>query len=258
MRAGGRALVWVVSGFLAACSPNTPAPEATSPSAPTAAAPAPSKGAATAPQPPAKAFQVTAAEKAFTDYAAPDDRALAWVGQYYAVTKTKVDYTAVAQRLDATYRQVSNAFAKRDALAAFKTKLDQAIAEASANPYIRLPPFQADLAPYDLDGQRYALAELLAPDSIVDVANGAAQVRFAPAEALASYAPANEAEARTVEHTLSHEAFPRKVEVTVFGKVVDGELVGGRPRLVVLPARVALTTFSLEGPGRPVLTATVP
>ena len=201
--------------------------------------------------------RVTAAEKPFADYVPIGDDALAWVGQYYAVAGDSVDYAAVAQRLEPTYRNATDTFAKRDALAAFSAKLDKAIADARANPYIRIPPYQAQLPAYDLDHTHYDLSGLISPDSILDVGNSAAQVRMAPAPDLATYAPANEAEARATEKTLSSEPFPRKVVVTVYGKVVSADVRGGQPSITIAPARVEMTTFALNGPTAPVLTVSV-
>jgi hypothetical protein len=245
-------LIFLAAG-MAACSPSDPPDTAIG--GPKPAAPAVQ---ASAVKPPSEAPKVTAAEKAFADYAPMGDEPLAWVGQYYAATGNAVEYPALAQRLDATYRDATDAFAKRDALDAFRRLVDQAIATAKANPYIRIPPYQTQLGSYDLDRGHYDLGPLLSPDNVLDVGSGAAQVRFAPAGPLASYAPASEAEARAAEKNLSTEPFPRKVQVAVFGKIVGGELRGGMPSLLVLPARVELTTFPLNGPALPVLTATVP
>jgi hypothetical protein len=247
-------LLLMLAVAMAACSPSEP-PETAIGGAAKPAAPAVQAPAA---KPPSEAPKVTAAEKAFADYAPMGDEPLAWVGQYYAATANAVEYPALAQRLDATYRDATDTFAKRDALDAFRRLVDQAIATAKANPYIRIPPYQTQLGSYDLDRARYDLGPLLSPDNVLDVGSGAAQVRFAPAGPLANYAPASEAEARAAEKTLSTEPFPRKVQVAVFGKVVGGELRGGMPSLLVLPARVELTTFPLNGPALPVLTATVP
>jgi len=252
---------------LAACSPSQPdaSPTATpaasdahqgSPPKSTAQAPDanPSAGSSTASAPPT----VTAAEKPFEAYIAMGDDPLPWLGQFYATSGLAVDYTAVAQRLDPAYQGTHDAFAQRDALAAFKTKLDQAIAQAKANPYIRLPAFQAKVPAYDLDHGRYDLAQILGSDTVLTVAANAAEVRFTPPGALDYYAPKDEAEARATEKTLGGEPFPRAVHATVYGKVVGGTIDRGMPQLQVVPARVVLTTLSLGGPGQPVFTATMP
>ena len=214
----------------------------------------PSVGSSAASAPPT----VTAAEKPFDAYIAMDDDPLPWLGQFYAASGMPVDYAAAAQRLDPAYQGTHDAFAQRDALAAFKTRLDQAITQAKANPYIRLPAYQAKVPPYDLDRGRYDLTQILGSDTLLTVAANAAEVRFTPPGALAHYAPKDEAEARATEKTLGGEPFPRAVHANVYGKVVGGTINRGMPQLQVVPARVALTTLSLGGPGEPVFTATVP
>ena len=86
-----------LSLLLAACSHTSSdaSPNAESaPSAPTTAAATPAAPAT----PPT--VTVTASEKPFEQYQAPGDEALAWVGLYYAVAGTPVDYPAIAARLD--------------------------------------------------------------------------------------------------------------------------------------------------------------
>ncbi|MDR6935350.1 hypothetical protein [Luteibacter sp. 3190] len=260
-------LIAVLTLGIAACSPSPPqashsaegaASGATSDSAATPSAAASAVVPATTPAAGPSEPSITAAEKPFEKYTTMGNDPLPWLGQFYAASGVAVDYAAVAQRLDPTYQASHDAFAQRDALAAFKTKLDHAIAEAKANPYIRLPAYQAKLPAYDLDHGRYDLSSILGTDTVLTVADNAAEVGFTASGALASYAPKDEAEARATEKTLGGEPLPRAVHATVFGKVVGGALNRGMPQLQVIPARVVLTTVPLGGPAQPVLTATVP
>lgn len=202
--------------------------------------------------------RVTASEKPFDAYRAPDGDALAWVGAYYAASGAAPDYPAVAARLDPVFQRTTDAFAQQDAIAGTKTKLDAAIAAAKANPYVRLPPVVARLPGYDLAHQRYDFADLIGPTMGLTVADGAAQIRFAPNPGLSGYAPANEAEARTLEHAIASNPLNRQIQYTVFGKVVGATLNGGTPELTVVPTRVVVENYLLDKPAELLFTATTP
>lgn len=164
-------------------------------------------------------LSVTAAEKPFDTYQAPGTDALAWAGAYYAASGAAPDY-AIAARLEPAFQRTTDAFAQQDVIAGTKTKLDAAIAAAKANPYVRLPPVVAQLPTYDLAHQRYDdFADLVGPTMGLTVADGAAQIRFAPNPALSGYAPAHETEARTLEHAIASNPLNRQIQYTVFGKV---------------------------------------
>lgn len=223
------------------------------PSATAASGPTPASGPATAPT-----ATVTAADKPFDQYRAPADDALAWVATYYAVAGTPPDYTAVAARLDPKFQQTSDAFAQRDAVAAVKAKLDAVIAVAKANPYARLPPVLGTLPAYDLEHGHYDLLPLIGPELRVRVADGAASVSFAPSPSVAAYTPASEADARQLEHAVSSNPLGRKVQVTVYGKVVAATLRGGEPQLTVMPSRVVLENYLIGKDPEPLFTASVP
>lgn len=245
---------WVVVALiaLAGCSHEAGAPPAS-----TSATPPPQ---ASAPAPAAAAEQpaVTAAEQAFDAYRAPDGDALAWVGAYYAASGEAADYRAVAARLDPAFQRTTDAFAQQDAIARTKAKLDAAIAAAKANPYVRMPPVVARLPAYDMAHQRYDFADLIGPTMGLTVADGAAQIRFAPNPALSGYTPANEAGARTLEHVIASNPLNRQIQYTVYGKVVGATLRGGTPELTVVPTRVVVENYLLGKPAEPLFTATTP
>lgn len=226
------------------------------PGSPAAAASGPTPASLPAAAPPTAT--VTAAEKPFDQYRAPTDDALAWVATYYAVAGTPPDYPAVAARLDPGFQQTSDAFARRDAVAAIKAKLDAAIAVAKANPYVRLPPVLGTLPAYDLEHGHYDLSPLIGPDLRVRVADGAASVSFAPSPGVAAYTPASEADARQLEHAISSNPLGRKVQVTVYGKVFAAKLRGGEPQLTVMPSRVVVENYLIGKDPEPLFTATVP
>jgi hypothetical protein len=231
-----------LSLLLAACSHS-----GSDTSTPAAAASSASTTAAVTPAIPATppTVTVTAGEKPFEQYQAPGDDALAWVGFYYAVAETPVDYPAIAARLDPTFRATTDAFAQRDAVAGVKTKLDAAIAAAKANPYVKLSPVVTRMPAYDLTQSRYDLGAFIGPDLRIHIGAGVADVAFAANPSLASYAPANEAEARGLEHSLSSNPLGRQVQFTVYGKVVAGSLRGGEPQLTIIPSRVVVENYLL-------------
>jgi hypothetical protein len=244
-----------LSLLLAACS------HTSSDAAPPAAAapPAPKTVAATpaAPATPSAAT-VTAAEMPFEQYQAPGDDALAWVGLYYAVAGTPVDYAAIAARLDPIFRATTDAFAQRDAVAGVKAKLDAAIAAAKANPHVKLSPVVTRMPAYDLTQNHYDLGAFIGPDLRIHIGAGVADVAFAANPSLASYAPANEAEARALEHSIGSNPLGRQVQFTVYGKVVVGALHGGEPQLTIIPTRVVVENYLLGRPPEPLFTATAP
>jgi hypothetical protein len=201
---------------------------------------------------------VTASEKPFEQYQAPGDEALAWVGLYYAVAGTPVDYPAIAARLDPTFRATTDAFSQRDAVAGVKTNLDAAIAAAKANPYVKLSPVVTRMPAYDLARSRYDLSPFIGPDLRIHIGAGVADVAFAPNASLAAYAPANEAEARALEHNISSNPLGRQIQFTVYGKVVAGSLHGGEPQLTIIPSRVVVENYLLGRPPELLFTATVP
>ena len=222
----------------------------------TTAAPGPTPASLPAAAPPTAT--VTAADKPFDQYRAPADDAVAWVATYYAAAGTPPDYPAVAARLDPRFQETSDAFARRDAVTAIKAKLDAAIAVAKANPYVRLPPVLGTLPDYDLEHGQYDLSPLIGPDLRVRVADGAASVSFAPSPSVATYTPASEADARQLEHAISSNPLGRKVQVTVYGKVIAATLRGGEPQLTVMPSRVVLENYLIGKDPEPLFTATVP
>lgn len=228
-------------------------------STPTAAGPSASTTAGAAPAAPATppAVTVTAGEKLFEQYQAPGDDALAWMGLYYAVAGTPVDYPDIAARLDPTFRATTDAFAQRDAVAGVKTKLDAAIAAAKANPYVKLSPVVTRMPAYDLTQNRYDLGAFIGPDLRIHIGAGVAGVAFAPNASLAAYAPANEAEARALEHNISSNPLGRQIQFTVYGKVVAGSLRGGEPQLTIIPSRVVVENYLLGRSPEPLFTATV-
>jgi hypothetical protein len=182
---------------------------------------------------------VTAIEHPFDAYVPIAQDGMEWLALYYAVSSAPVDYPAAADRFDPAYQRTSDAFAKRDALNAFKPRLDAAIAEAKANPYRRLPAFLSTLPSYDLDHQTYDLRPLINPDNRLDVAQGEATLAFAPAKSLIAYHPPTEQEARNVEQVLSSNSLGRQVKVTVLGKAVAASLQGNRPLVTFAPAQVS-------------------
>ncbi|WP_368309921.1 hypothetical protein [Luteibacter sp. CQ10] len=200
---------------------------------------------------------VTAAEKPFEAYMVPDHDGLRWVGLYYAVTGAPIDAAAVANRLDPAYQTATDAFAKRDALTAVQAKLQQAIDEAKANPYVRLPPVVTHMPAFDIDHGRYDFSDLIGEGRGMHLGDTGAQVRFAASPGLTGYAPANEAEARALEHTLGSNPLGRRIQMVVYGKVVGGTLMSGEPQLTVMPSRVVIENFYVDGHTTPLLTATV-
>lgn len=244
-------LLCVGLGLLAACSQAAPdsSPPATESAAPTSAPVAAA---------PATPPTVTASEKSFSEYQAPEDDALSWLGLYYAAAGTPVDYPAIAARLDPAFQRTTDAFAQRDAVAAVKVKLDKAIAAAKANPYVKLSPVVARMPAYDLTRNLYDLGAFIGPDLRIGIGAGVASVSFTPNPSLATFAPANEAEARGLEHTISSNPLGRQVQFTVYGKVVAATLRGGEPQLTVVPSRVVVENYLVSGATQPLFTATVP
>jgi hypothetical protein len=238
---------------LAACSHSEPSP-------PAAAAPGSPSGsgasvsAPPAPEPPA----VTAGEHSFDTYAPIEANGVAWMALYYAVSNAPVDYPAAAQRFDPSYQRTSDAFAKRDALNAFKPRFDTAIAEAKANPYRRLPAFLSTLPSYDLDHQAYDLMPIVNPDNRLDVAQGEAVIALAPTKMLSTYQPASEQEARQVEQVLGSNSLGRQVKVTILGKAVAATLQGSRPLVTFAPARIVVENHAMDGTTAPLFTTSVP
>ncbi|MDF3982150.1 hypothetical protein P3W23_09130 [Luteibacter sp. PPL554] len=238
---------------LMGCSSGGPDPSATAntpASSASASKTAPSTVAASA------APAVTSTERSFDQYRAPGHDELAWAGLYFAVADTPADYKAVAARFDPTFQNTSDAFARQDAVARVKTKLDQAIAEAKSKPFVQLPPVRMHMPPYDLAHGRYDLGSLIGPDLRVRVADGAASITFAANPGLADYAPATETEARRLEHTIASNPLGRSVEVVVYGKVVGASLRGGEPQLTLVPTRVAVQNALADGSTQPLFVAT--
>lgn len=241
---------------LGGCSAHHADPNADA--SPTAAASAPmSQGDASSTIPSVTSPTITATEHPFEAYASVDSDHLAWLALYYAVSHAAVDYAAAADQLDSTYQQTSDAFAKRDALNAFKPRLDAAIAQAKANPYRRLPAFQSTLPGYDLEHQTYDLRPIIGPDNRLDVASGEAVIAFAPSTSLQTYHPATEAEARKTEQVLGSNSLGRRVKVTVLAKAVAATLQG-RPLITFAPARVEFENYAVDGTATPLFTASVP
>lgn len=150
-----RSLLVLVAVVLTACSQ----PEAGNP-----AAPRPATAATTAPPPyppGATAPAVTSAEKPFEAYQGPDHDPGSWMSLCAAVTGTPADAKVVAAQTDAAYQAATDAFAKRDALAAVQARLDRATAEGKANPYVRMPLVLTRMPGYDVDHGRYVLAPLI-------------------------------------------------------------------------------------------------
>lgn len=243
---------------LAACSPSPPqvvhsadgaASGSTGGSAPTPSA------AATAGAPTPSVPSVTAAEHPFEAYRAPGDDALAWVALYYAVRGTPVDYAAVAARLDPAYRSTTDAFAQQDAQARLKARLDPAIAQAKADPYVRLPPVLMRRLTYDLAQHRYDLTPLIGSQHRLTVANGNARVALASNPGLQVYTPASEAEARALEQALSANPM-QQLDITIYGKVVAAESMGGDPQVTVVPTRVVVANAFVDGSTKPLFIAT--
>lgn len=196
-----------------------------------------------------------ASDKPFDAYAQPGTDRIAWLGQVCAAANTPVDYEGLAQRFDEPYASAQDAFAQRDALTAFKTKLDAAIASAKINPYVVVPRFVATVPNYDLKAEHYDLSLTIGTNVQVGVADRAVAVRFV-ANGLDAYRPADEAEARRDEQLLSHASLPHQVRATVWGKVVGGAFEGTAPVLTIAPLRLSAVTYDFQGPGQPVFTAT--
>lgn len=237
--------------------PSSPAHAATAATAATGAVPPTAPAATTNSSQAADSPSVTATEKPFEAYMAPDHDGLRWVGLYYAVTGAPIDAAAVANRLDPAYQRATDAFAKRDALTAVQAKLQQAIDQAKANPYVRLPPVVTHMPTFDIDRGRYDFSDLIGEGRGMHLGDTGAQVRFAPSPGLTGYAPANVAEARVLEHTLGSNPLGRQIQMTVYGKVIGGTLMSGEPQLLVAPSRVVLENFYVDGHTTPLLTATV-
>lgn len=251
-----RTWLYLAAAALAGCSSGEPDPSATANApAPSASAsgkaPSPAVGSATSAAP-----AVTSTERSFDQYRAPGHDAVAWAGLYFAVADTPTDYKAVAARFDPVFQNTSDAFAQQDAVAKIKPKLDRAIADAKGNPFVQLPPVRMQMPAYDLDHGRYDLTPLIGPDLRVRVADGAASVTFAPNPRLVAYAPASEAEARQLEHTIASNPLGRSVEVVVYGKVVGASLRGGEPQLTLVPTRLAVQNALVDGSTQPLFVAT--
>lgn len=240
----------ITVGALAGCS-HQDASTASSP------APVSSQAVATAPSGPkaAAAPPVTAAEQPFDAYQAPDHDAVRWMGLCAAVMGAPADATVVAEQTDPVYQAATDAFAKRDALAAVQARLDTATAEGKANPYVRLPVVLTRMPDYDLDHGRYPLASLVGEGQGFRITEGNARVTYAANPGLAFYT-APEPDARAMEHTLSTNPLARRVDMVVYGKVTGCSLMSGSPALVVTPTRVVLTNHYVDGHTTPLLTAT--
>lgn len=197
---------------------------------------------------------VTAREKPFEAYQAPDHDAVRWAG-LCAAAGTPVDAKVVADQTDPTYQGATDAFAKRDALTAVQARLDRATADAKANPYVRLPPVLTRMPDYDLERGRYDLAPLIGTDQGMRLTEGNARIAYAANPGLTTYA-VPESEARAMEHTLSTNPLARRVDLTVYGKVTGCTLMSGSPALVVTPTRVVLANHFVDGHTTPLLTAT--
>lgn len=238
---------------LAACSPSHTADGAASGST-GGSAPTPS-AAATGAVPTPSVPSVTAAEHPFEAYRAPGDDVLAWVALYYGAGGTPVDYAAVAARVDPAYQSTTDAFAQQDAQARLKARLDPAIAQAKADPYVRLPPVLMRRLTYDLAQRRYDLMPLIGPQHRLTVANGNARVALVSNPGLQAYTPASEAEARALEQALSANPM-QQVDVTIYGKVVAAGAMGGDPQLTVVPTRVVVANAFVDGSTKPLFIAT--
>lgn len=221
------------------------------PATTSATGPTPASVPATAPP----TATTTAAEKPFDQYRAPADEALAWVATYYAMAGTPPDYQAVAARLDPAYQNTTDAFARQDAQTRLKARLDQAIAQAKANPYVRLPPVLMRRLAYDVVQHRYDLTPLIGPQHRLTVANGNARVALAANPGLQAYVPASEAEARALEQALSTNPM-QQIDVTIYGKVVPAESMGGDPQITLMPTRVVVANAFVDGSTKPLFTAT--
>lgn len=240
-------------GALAACSH----PDAGSASAPTPVSSGSGEAAATAASTPTPAPTpaVTAAEQPFDAYQAPDHDAVRWMGLCAAAIGAPADAQVVAEQTDPAYQAATDAFAKRDALAAVQARLERATIEGKAHPYVRLPVVLTRMPDYDVDHGRYPLAPLVGEGQGIRITEGNARVTYAANPGLTFYA-APEPDARAMEHTLSTNPLTRRVDMVVYGKVTGCSLMSGSPALVVTPTRVVLTNHYVDGHTTPLLTAT--
>lgn len=242
-----------VAGALTACSH----PDAGSASGPVPASTATGEAVATTASRPkaAPVPSVTAAEQPFDAYQAPDHDAVRWMGLCAAAMGSPADAKAVAEQTDGAYQAATDAFAKRDALAAVEARLERATAEGKANPYVRVPVVLTRMPDYDLDHGRYPLAPLVGEGQGLRITEGNARVTYAGNPGLAFYAP-SEPDARALEHTLSTNPLTRRVDMTVYGKVTGCALMSGSPALTVTPTRIVLANHYVDGHTTPLLTAT--
>jgi hypothetical protein len=228
--------------------------------APDASGPAPSSAAnpaaEAAPPKSSAAPTVRADERPFEQYQAPGSDAVAWVAQYYAASGSPINAGAVAARLDPQFQATTDAFARQDATAAMQKRLEAAVSAAKANPFVRLPPMVAHMPDYDVAKGRYDLQAFIGPSMGLDVAHGNAQVGFAPNPGLSGYAPESEAAARTLERAIASNPLGRQVQVTVYGKVVAAQARGGTPDVTIIPTRVVVLNYFVDGHTEPLFVAT--
>lgn len=81
---------------------------------------------------------------------------------YTAASRLPPDFEKLANGMSREYRQTSDTFRKRDLLEALKPRIEQAIAQAAAEPYAWVQLDGADLQPYDFERKGFQLDEFAA------------------------------------------------------------------------------------------------
>lgn len=195
---------------------------------------------------------VSAKEKPFETYGKVTDDVLPLLGQYFAVRHDAIDYASLAARYDSDYAREQDGFKKKDGLDAFTARLNAAIEQAKANPYVVLPPLLHEMPTYDFTSGSYDLTKIFSPGLRIELANSAMKMRLADASAMAQYKPADEGDARRIEELLSKESFPRGANVVLYGKVVAADQDAGQPYLILAITRADFSTVgAYKNPSKP-------